>query len=155
MPGLRRVAASSASAPSRSGLDLYGNYTLTAVRQDNSGSAPSRIGRIVDDQRTSVHKLNAGVQGAHEAGRRRLGGLPRGERPDVGGAVGQPGRRGRERAALRARGALLNARLGYRFLGGAADVSLVGFNLVGVEHRQHPFGQLLGRRVMTMFSYRF
>ena len=50
---------------------------------------------------------------------------------------------------------LLNGRLGYRFLQNAAEVSAVGFNLVDVKHRQHPFGQLVGRRVMAMFTYRF
>ena len=48
-----------------------------------------------------------------------------------------------------------HGRLGYRFLQNAAEVSVVGFNLVDVKHRQHPFGQLIGRRVMAMFAYRF
>ena len=51
--------------------------------------------------------------------------------------------------------ALVNARVGYRFLSNQADVGIVGFNILGLEHRQHPYGQLLGRRVMMQFSYRF
>lgn len=138
------------------GLDLYGNYTLTAVRQDNSGCTVEELGRIVDDQRTSVHKLNAGVQVRTKPGVdgsvdfHVVSGQTWAEQSASLGAEGVNAQRF-ELAAY----TLLNARLGYRFLGGAADVSLVGFNLVGVEHRQHPFGQLLGRRVMTMFSYRF
>ena len=42
-----------------------------------------------------------------------------------------------------------------RFVGSQADISVVGFNLFGVQHREHPFGQLLDRRVMALLTYRF
>ena len=50
---------------------------------------------------------------------------------------------------------LLNARLGFRFLKDHADVSAMAFNLLGLEHREHPFGQVIGRRFMGNFAYRF
>jgi iron complex outermembrane receptor protein len=50
---------------------------------------------------------------------------------------------------------LLNARIGYRFLNDHADASIMAFNLLGQEHREHPFGQLMGRRVMGNLAYRF
>jgi iron complex outermembrane receptor protein len=59
-----------------------------------------------------------------------------------------------ERFALSAY-TLLNARVGYRFLGDRAEVSLVAFNLLDVQHREHPFGQLVSRRAMAELSYRF
>ena len=31
----------------------------------------------------------------------------------------------------------------------------MAFNLLGSEHREHPFGQVIGRRVMGYFTYRF
>lgn len=49
---------------------------------------------------------------------------------------------------------LLNARLGYRFFGNQAKLSLNAFNLFDGQHRQHPFGQLIGRRVMATATYR-
>jgi iron complex outermembrane receptor protein len=50
---------------------------------------------------------------------------------------------------------LLNARVGYRFLANQADISAMAFNLLDVKHRQHPFGQLVGRRLMVLLTYKF
>ena len=52
--------------------------------------------------------------------------------------------------------ALLNARVGYRFLrNNQAEVSAVAFNLLDSQHREHPFGQIVGRQIMGFFTYRF
>jgi iron complex outermembrane receptor protein len=51
--------------------------------------------------------------------------------------------------------ALLNARVGYRFLRNHAEVSLVGFNILDTQHREHPAGQMVGRQTMAFFTYRF
>jgi len=50
---------------------------------------------------------------------------------------------------------LVNARVGYRFLQGHAELSGVAFNLLDDRHREHPFGQILDRRLMGFFTYRF
>jgi iron complex outermembrane receptor protein len=50
---------------------------------------------------------------------------------------------------------LVNASLGYRFLGNQVDVRAVAFNLLNDGHREHPFGQYIDRRVMGLFSYKF
>ncbi len=50
---------------------------------------------------------------------------------------------------------LVNARVGYRFLKNAAEVSGTVFNLFDDRHQEHPFGQVLDRRFMGYFSYRF
>ncbi|MGH7329474.1 MAG: TonB-dependent receptor plug domain-containing protein, partial [Polyangiaceae bacterium] len=44
------------------GLDVYANYTLNYVSQDDSQCTAEQRAANVDDSRTSVHKLNAGVQ---------------------------------------------------------------------------------------------
>jgi hypothetical protein len=36
-----------------------------------------------------------------------------------------------------------------------AEVRGVAFNLLDDEHREHPYGQIVGRRLMGFFSYRF
>ncbi|HVH42164.1 MAG TPA: TonB-dependent receptor [Labilithrix sp.] len=138
------------------GLDVYANYTLNLVQQDNSGCTAEQLSRIVADQRTSQHKVNAGVQLRTKSG--------------VDGSVdfhfiGEQSwaeqvtnfvRQEIEQQRFRlSKYALLNARVGYRFLSDQADVGIVGFNVLGLEHREHPFGQLLGRRVMLQFTYRF
>ncbi|MBX3206282.1 MAG: TonB-dependent receptor [Labilithrix sp.] len=138
------------------GLDIYGNYTLNLVQQDNSGCTPDQLSRIVADQRTSRHKVNAGVQLRTQAG--FDGSIDFHFVADqfwaeqVTNFVRQQIEQERFRLSEYA---LVNARVGYRFLSNQADVGLVGFNVLGLEHRQHPFGQLLGRRVMLQFGYRF
>ena len=51
--------------------------------------------------------------------------------------------------------AVLNARIGYRFLKNQAELSGIAFNLLNNQHREHPFGNIVGQRFMGMFSYRF
>ncbi len=139
------------------GLDVYANYTFMDVVQDNSGCTAAQAALIVNDQRTSMHKLNAGVQLR--------------TKPGFDGSVDfhyvSPQTWAEQVTNIQAEDiqyqafhldayTLLNARLGFRFLSrDRAEISVVGFNLLGVEHREHPFGQLIGRRVMAYFTYRF
>jgi iron complex outermembrane receptor protein len=147
------------------GLDVYANYTLDLVNQDNGKCTTDQLATIVKDERTSAHKVNAGVQVR--------------TKPGVDGSVDfhyvSPQTWGEQVVNIAAQRieyeafhlqpyTLVNARVGYRFLNrssasqampGQADVSVMAFNLLGFEHREHPFGQLIGRRVMGMFSYRF
>jgi iron complex outermembrane receptor protein len=138
------------------GLDVYGNYTLNLVQQDNSGCSADQLSRIVSDQRTSRHKVNAGVQLR--------------TKPGIDGSVDfhyvadqfwaeQVTNFVRQQIEQRrlplSQYALVNARIGYRFFSNQADVAVAGFNLLGLEHREHPFGQLVGRRVMLQLTYRF
>ncbi len=138
------------------GLDLYANYTLNLAQQDNSGCTTDQLSRIVADQRTSRHKVNAGVQLRTKTG---LDGsvdfhyvADQFWAEQVTNFVRQQIEQQRFRLSQYA---LVNARVGYRFLSNAAEVGVVGFNLLGLEHREHPYGQLLGRRVMLQFAYRF
>lgn len=140
------------------GLDLYGSYTLNLTNQDESGcTAQDRISQaITTDARTSVHKLNAGVQVRTKVGIdgsvdfHFVGGQTWAEQ--VTNAVAQ--RIEYQQFELPAY-TLLNARVGYRLMEDRAEISVAGFNLVGVQHRQHPFGQLLDRRVMGLATFRF
>lgn len=138
------------------GLDLYGSYTLNVLQQDNSGCTADQLQRIVEDERTSVHKLNAGVQL-----RTKLGIDGSMDFHYVAPQVWAEQVTNLARQQIEQRRfdisdyTLVNARVGYRFLADKAEVSVVGFNLIDVRHREHPFGQLVGRRVMGMLSYRF
>ena len=138
------------------GLDLYGNYTLNAVQQDNSGCTAEELSRIVADQRTSMHKINAGVQLRTKPG---IDGsvdfhyvAPQVWAEQVTSFVRQQ----IEQQGLRVSDyTLLNARLGYRLFSNQAEISANAFNLLDIRHREHPFGQLVGRRLMAMATYRF
>ncbi len=141
----------------REGLDVYANYTFNDVVQNNSGCTVAQSALLASDARTSAHKLNLGVQVR--------------TKPGFDGSVDfhyvspqtwseQVTDLAQQRIVYQSfhvdAYTLLNARLGFRFLAGdRAEVSVVGFNILGVQQREHPFGQLIGRRVMGLFSYRF
>ncbi len=140
------------------GLDLYGSYTLNMVNQDESGcTAQDRVAQVITtDARTSVHKLNAGVQIRTKPGVdgsidfHFVGGQTWAEQVTNAGAQ----RIEYQQFELPAY-TLLNARLGYRFMEDRVEISVAGFNLAGVQHRQHPFGQVVDRRVMGLGTFRF
>ena len=138
------------------GLDVYANYTFNKLQQDNSGCTSEELLRVVSDQRTSLHKVNAGVQLRTTPG--FDGSIdfhyvsPQVWAEQVTNLVRQ--QIDQQAFALSAY-TLLDARLGYRFFSNQAEVSVMGSNLLDIKHREHPFGQLVGRRMMAMAMYRF
>lgn len=138
------------------GLDVYGNYTLNLVDQDNSGCTAEDLSRIAADSRTSRHKINVGVQVRTKPGIDGSVDVHYVSEQHWAEQVTNFVRQQIEQQRFRvADYTLVNARLGYRFLEDRADAAVMGFNILGLEHREHPFGQLLGRRVMLLFTYRF
>ncbi len=138
------------------GLDVYANYTFNYVNQDDSGCTAQQKAANVTDSRTSVNKLNAGVQVRTDPG---IDGSidfhyisPQTWDEQVTNVAAQ---RIEDEAFHLDAYYLLNARIGYRFLKNQAELSAVAFNLTGYEHREHPFGQTIGRRVMGFFTYKF
>jgi outer membrane receptor for ferrienterochelin and colicin len=138
------------------GLDFYANYTLMDVVEDESHCSQEQKLLIVPDSRTSMNKVNTGVQVRTKAG---VDGSvdfhyvsPQDWAEQVTDVAQQ--RIVYESFHLDAY-ALVNARVGYRFLGNHAEVGVVGFNILDDVHREHPFGQLVGRRVMGFLTYRF
>ncbi len=138
------------------GLDFYANYTFMDVTEDESNCSPAQRTLIVPDSRTSMHKVNTGVQVRTKAG---IDGSvdfhyvsPQDWAEQIIDVASQ--RIVYESFHLDAY-ALVNARVGYRFLRNHAEVSAAGFNILDNVHREHPFGQLVGRRVMGFLTYRF
>jgi len=138
------------------GLDLYANYTLMDVQQRDTGCTPAQIGLLVNDARTSKYKINGGVQVR----------TPIGIDGEVDVHYVSPEDWAEQVTDLQKQQVvyqsfhldaytLVNARVGYRFLGNHAEVSGVAFNLLDDKHREHPFGQILDRRLMAFFTYRF
>jgi iron complex outermembrane receptor protein len=138
------------------GLDLYANYTLMYVKHDDSGCSSARLLLLPKDARTSAHKVNAGIQVRTSF---RIDGSvdfhyvsPQ----DWAEQVPDPQTQRLEyQTSHLAAYTLLNARLGYRFPRNRAEVSGVAFNVLDEQHREHPFGQFVGRRLMAFFEYRF
>ncbi len=134
------------------GLDVYGSYAANRVQQ----VAPAGCSATVQDQRTSNHKVIAGVQ------YRTKFGLD--AELDVWFQSKQIWAEQRVNVATREIDyqqfrldsfPLLNGRVGYRFKFEPIDVGVTVSNLLNTGIREHPFGQVLGRRIMLMVSYRF
>jgi outer membrane receptor for ferrienterochelin and colicin len=138
------------------GLDLYANYTFMDVRQDNGGCSAARLALLANDARTSAHKLNAGIQLRTPIGIDGSVDFHYVSPQDWAEQVtdNQTQRLEYQSFHLDAY-MLLNARLGYRFLQNQAEVSGVAFNLLQDRHREHPFGQVIDRRLMGFFTYKF
>jgi outer membrane receptor for ferrienterochelin and colicin len=139
------------------GLDFYANYTLMSVKEDTSGCTPAQLGLLPTtlDSRTSAHKLNAGVQFRSNLVDASIDFhyvSPQDWNEQVTNVQLQ--RIEYQSYHLDAY-TLLNARAGHRFLQNHAEISVVAFNLLNDEHREHPFGNLIGQRFMGMFTYRF
>jgi iron complex outermembrane receptor protein len=133
------------------GLDVFANYALNVSTQDRPVGCD-----VPEDERTSRHKVNVGVQIRTRAG--------------VDGEITfhyQSAQSWGEQVAT-LQGiqykiyplpayTLLNARLGYRFFQDRAEVSATVFNalagVVGDPPQMHPFGNRVGRRFMGFFSF--
>ncbi|MDW8363956.1 MAG: TonB-dependent receptor, partial [Myxococcales bacterium] len=128
------------------GLDVYANYAFNRAFSSESDRP---------EERTSAHKVNAGVQyrtsfGADVA-------------VDVHWVSDQVWR---EQVFDVAQGVrfgrfplpsyhLVNARLGWRLLDDRLELAISGYNVTGHRHRQHPFAQRIPMRWMGSATYRF
>ncbi|HJL14802.1 MAG TPA: TonB-dependent receptor [Sandaracinaceae bacterium LLY-WYZ-13_1] len=133
------------------GLDVYANYAI----HETSPLDDQATGGLTDDQRTSLHKVNAGVQ------YRSPFGLDLSvDFHFVSDQVWVEQVLDTERGGTRFQRfpldayAVLNARVGYRLFDDQLELSVVGTNLL-MEHREHPFGQVLDRRIMGHVTVRF
>jgi len=133
------------------GLDVFANYAINYSSQSRPDGC-----NVPEDNRTSRHKVNVGVQV------RTLLGID----GEVTFHYQSSQAWGEQVATLTGieyqtfplpAYTLLNARVGYRFFKNRAEVSGTVFNAlagVGGEPAQHhPFGNRVGRRFMGFFSY--
>ena len=132
------------------GLDIYANYSILDTDPTNGEQVrgiPAVEARL-DDQRTSLHKVNIGAQYRSPIGLdlsfdfhwvddqvwteqvTDAETIVRFDRFPIDSYI------------------LLNARLGWRLFDDVLDLGIVGYNLIGESIRQHPFAQPLDRRVM-------
>jgi iron complex outermembrane receptor protein len=138
------------------GLDAYANGTLMHVKQDNGGCTAEQLSLLANDARTSVFKLNAGLQLRSHVGVDGSVDFHYVSSQSWAEQVVDVQRQRIEYQSLHLDPyTLVNASIGYRFVRQRAEIRAVGFNLLDDGHREHPFGQFVGRRIMGFFSYRF
>jgi iron complex outermembrane receptor protein len=135
------------------GLDVYANYTLMRVNQDSNGCTGLQP---QSDNRTSEHKVNAGVQLRTKVGIDGSLDFHYVSAQDWAEQITNLQSQQLEFQTFHLDPyTLLNASLGYRFLRNQADIRAVAFNLLDDKHREHPFGQVVDRRLMAQLSYKF
>ena len=133
------------------GLDLYVNYAI----HETSPFGSQALGPLGLDQRTSAHKVNAGVQYRAPFGLdlavdfswvsdqvwiEQVIDTERGGTAFVDFALPSY--------------VVLNARIGWRFFEDQLELAVVGTKLIE-EHREHPFGQPIDRRFMGTVTFRY
>ena len=141
----------SARAYPTEGLDVFANYAFNRAYSE----APAGCD-VVEDHRTSMHKINLGVQARTKLGvdgevifhyvspqewvERDFDAVTNSikDKPFSVPAYG-----------------MLNARVGYRFPGNKLEVSATAFNLLNNVHQEHPFTNFVGRRFMAFLQYSF
>lgn len=132
------------------GLDLYANYALSYTLPFGGSTGPYH-----SDQRTSAHMVNAGFQYRAPFGLDLASDFSwqsdqvwfEQQLDPVQGIVFQS-------FPLPAY-ITLNARIGWRFLDDHLELAVVGYNLAGDGHREHPYGQTIPRRFMGTVTVRF
>lgn len=136
------------------GLDLYINYAIHETSPLGE-TAQALAGRELD-QRTSVHKVNAGLQYRSPFGLdlavdfhyvSEQVWVEQVLDTERGGTAFVP-------FDLPAY-AVMNARIGWRLLDDQLELAVVGTNLLMDGHREHPFGQQVDRRFMAHVTVRF
>jgi iron complex outermembrane receptor protein len=138
------------------GLDFYANYTLMKVAQNDDGCSVEQKALLANDARTSAHKVNAGVQVRTKAGIDGEIDFHYVSPEDWAEQVTNVQKQQIEYQSFHLDAyTLVNARIGYRFYRNKMEVSGVAFNLLDDKHREHPFGQIVDRRLMGFFTYRF
>jgi iron complex outermembrane receptor protein len=141
------------------GLDIYANYTLMDVVADTTGCSGAQLANYVADQRTSAHKFNAGVQVRTKVG---SGGFDLSLDFNYVSSQNwalqvtnvQEQKIQYQQFPLPAY-ALMNGRIGYRFFKNKADIGISAGNIFNNQHKEYPFAQAVGQRVMGTFAYRF
>ncbi len=140
----------------REGLDIYANYTLMDIVADTSGCNAAQLAAYVKDQRTSAHKVNGGVQVRTNIGLDASVDVNYVSSQDWALQVQNIQTQSLQYQSFHLDPYfVVNGRIAYRFFKNKADIGIVANNLFNAQHREYPFSQPVGQRIMGTFSYRF
>jgi iron complex outermembrane receptor protein len=138
------------------GLDLFATYTLNYIHQDNSGCSNEQLALIVTDKRTSLNKGHIGGQVRTKKGFDFELAFHYYSPQDWAEQIVNLQKQRIEYQSFHIEAYYtMNATASYRFLQNRANISVVAFNALDNQHREHPFGQLVQRKIMTFFGYTF
>ena len=138
------------------GLDIFGTYTMNVVKQDNSACTNEQLALIATDHRTSLHKFHIGGQFRTKKGFDFELVFHYYSPQDWSEQVTNVQKQRIESESFHLdQYYTMNATVSYRFLQNHANISFVTFNVLDNEHREHPFGQVVQRKVMLFFGYQF
>ncbi len=138
------------------GLDLFANYTLNKVTQDNSACSAEQLAVIATDKRTSANKIHAGAQLRTKKGFDFEFGFHYYSPEDWAEQEQNVQRQQIQYQTFHLDAYYtMNLTATYRFLQNRASITFVGLNMLDNEHREHPFGQLVQRKMLGFFGYSF
>jgi iron complex outermembrane receptor protein len=127
-----------------------------SVTADTSGCNAVQLSNYVPDQRTSAHKVNGGVQYRTKFGVDASVDFNYLSSQDWALQVTNVQAQKIEYQSFHLDPyLLLNARLGYRFYKNKIDVGVIFNNMLNNVHREYPFAEPVGSRIMGMVTYRF
>ena len=134
------------------GVDVYGSYAFNKTDQ----VAPSGCAATVKDQRTSQHKVVAGAQYRSKLGfDAELDVWFQSKQMWAEQRVNITTREIEYQQFLLDSFPLFNGRIAYNFKFEPLTVGVTVANLFNTTIREHPFGQLIGRRITFTATYRY
>ena len=134
------------------GLDVYLNY---AYHDTSPTDSEALSGVAAEEERTSAHKLNGGVQYRSPFGLDLALDIHLASEQTWVQAISSA-TSGSDVGIFRVPGyAIVNARIGYRLFDDALELAVIGNNLASTPFRQHPFAQKISRRIFGSATLRF
>lgn len=134
------------------GLDVYLNYAY----HDTSPTDPTAIvGQAAEEERTSAHKINGGVQYRSPFGLDASVDIHLASEQTWVQSVSSATSGSALGVFLVPGYAVVNARLGYRLFEDSVELAVIGTNLASEPFRQHPFAQKVPRRIFGSATLRF
>jgi outer membrane receptor for ferrienterochelin and colicin len=134
------------------GLDVYLNY---AYHDTSPTDSTALTGAAAEEERTSAHKINTGVQYRSPFGLDLALDVHLASEQTWVQAISSA-TSGSDVGIFRVPGyAIVNARIGYRLFDDALELAIIGNNVASTPFRQHPFGQKISRRIFGSATLRF
>lgn len=134
------------------GLDVYLNY---AYHDTSPTDSEALSGAAAEEERTSAHKINGGVQYRSPFGLDLALDIHLASEQTWVQAISSA-TSSSEVGVFRVPGyAIVNARIGYRLFDDALELAVIGTNLASTPFRQHPFAQKISRRIFGSATLRF
>ena len=135
----------------------WGGRAGVGLEEERHGARSSGTlsGAAAEEERTSAHKINGGVQYRSPFGLDLALDIHLASEQTWVQAISSA-TSGSDVGIFRVPGyAIVNARIGYRLFDDALELAVIGNNLASTPFRQHPFAQKISRRIFGSATLRF